>query len=160
MNMRDAPPPVLDSARVLLYAILDDSVRWTGRQTLIVGGKKLGPVPRLALCQNVWGEFKDIHIFHCNDQWEVLGAGGGRTLDDAKASAEIAYAGVVAKWIAMNVSEEEGRAWTMEHSTGMKCSFCDRIPAEIERLITGKSGAICNYCIAELHAKMQDNHAA
>ena len=91
------PPYVLDSARVHFYAILDDSVTYTGRITTYVGGRLLGPVPRLAICENL-AEDNDFLILYCNDAWEVLGAGGSETLDGALFSAERAYRGLKEKW--------------------------------------------------------------
>jgi len=151
MSTSNAPPPVLDMARVIAFAILDESVQWTGRQKLIVGGKELGPVPRLALCQNVSGGLKDILVFHCNDEWEVLGVSGADTLEAARNSAERAYRGVSEKWVSTNVTEEDAKAWILENYRDMSCSFCGRDPGEFQRMVESKSGdvRICNYCIDE-----------
>ena len=151
--MSDAPPPVLDMARVIAYAIVDESVHWTGKQKLFVGDKELGPVPKLALCQNVNGDMTDILIFHCNDDWKVIGISGGKKLDNAKISAERAYRGITAKWISANVTEEEARAWIKENYPEMSCSFCERLACNLQQLIESKSGVrVCNYCIDELYA--------
>jgi len=155
--MINAPPPVLNFARVLAYAILDESVQWTGRQTLFYGGREVGPVPCLALCQNTWGNHKDILLFHCNVDWEVLGTSSAPSLDEARASAENAYRGVDTKWIMLNTSEEEAREWIRRDCKNMLCSFCERIPPEIEQLIRGKSAGICNYCAGEIPRLMKGN---
>jgi len=166
MDRRDAPPPVLDMARVIAYAFVDDSVQWTGRQTLLVGGKQLGPVPRLALCQNVSGGLRDILVFHCNNEWDVLGVSGGETIEAAKASAERAYRGITQKWIDTGVTEQQAIAWMKENIKDMSCSFCDRVPGDFERLIENKAGTVrvCNYCIEEhykwLHDEPNDENAA
>jgi ClpX C4-type zinc finger protein len=154
MPKSDSPPPVLDRARVIAYAVLDDSVQWTGRQKLFVGGKELGPVPRLALCQNVEGNLKDILVFHCNDEWDVLGVSGGKTLEAAKASAERAYRGVGAKWISTNVTEDEAKSWIEKNCADVSCSFCDRTLDDYQHLVGNKAGSvrICNYCIDEYYA--------
>lgn len=157
--MTDAPPPVLDMARVIAYAIVDDSVQWTGRQTLFVNGKELGTVPRLALCQNVSGELRDILVFHCNDEWDVLGVSGGKTIEEAKASAERAYRGITAKWIPTHVTEQEAISWMKENCKDMSCSFCDRAPGDYEELVESKGGTVrvCNYCIDEHYKWIHDN---
>jgi hypothetical protein len=155
MTSADAPPPVIDMARVIAYAVVDDSVQWTGRQTIFVGREELGPVPRLALAQNVTGELKDVLIFHCNDQWEVLGVSGGATLEEAKSRAERAYRGITAKWIDRNVSIEEAKAWIEENYDHIFCFFCGRSPGEFQSLVTGKLASICNVCIDELHLQMR-----
>ena len=51
MNCAANPPPVLSMARVLAYAIVDESIGFSGSQRLYVDGELLGKVPRLALCQ-------------------------------------------------------------------------------------------------------------
>src|SRR5215831_9214299 len=43
------PPPILDSARVLCYAVVDGSVGCSGRTLLFVGGVEVGGVPYLAI---------------------------------------------------------------------------------------------------------------
>ena len=151
-----APPPVLDMARVIAYAILDSSVEWTGRQRLYAGGNLLGAVPRLALCQNTSGPLTDILLFHCNDEWEVLGASGGPTLEDAKAMAERAYRGISAKWVHLDTTPEEADRWIREHHKDIVCSFCDR-PLEVDnRMFTGKNASICAACVKELHQVMAE----
>jgi hypothetical protein len=149
------PPPAIESARVLAYAILDDAVRWNRRKKLIQGGTEVGPVPCLALCQNTWGDWQQIHVFHCNGDWEVLGASGAPTLEEAKASAERSYPGVGAKWVLLSTTREDARQWIRDQSLDLLCSFCDRIPAEMESLIKGNSAAICNHCAVACHARMQ-----
>ena len=152
----EAPPPVLDMTRVIAYAIVDESVEWTGRQTLFVGGELLGPVPRLALGQDVTGDLKDTLVFHCNEKWEVLGVSGGATLEEAKARIERAYRGITAKWIDRGVSIEEARAWIYENSDHIICHFCGRRPGEFQQIAAGKLSAICNVCVDSLYADMHE----
>jgi hypothetical protein len=75
-----SPPPVLDSARVVSYASVHDIPyrRWGA---LIVGGKPLEHVPRLAICANL-AEDGALGLFHCGDQWNVLGCTGGDAVHD------------------------------------------------------------------------------
>jgi len=142
----DSPPPVLDCARVLAYAITDASVNYIERQTLYVGGKLLGRVPRLAICQNI-GE-DEMLVFHCDNNWNVLGAAGGhRSAENAKAQVERAYAGIASKWVDTNVSVDQANAYLREHSGDDVCSFCGRMPHEVEKLIQESTGRICDMCI-------------
>jgi hypothetical protein len=90
------PPAILDSSQVLMYAILDESVKFTGRAVVMVGEKIIDPVPRLAICHNLYDD--DILLFLCDNDWNVLGAGGYGTLENAQTRAESAYAGASAKW--------------------------------------------------------------
>jgi hypothetical protein len=90
------PPAILDSSQVLMYATLDDSVKFTGRAVVMVGEKIIDPVPRLAICRNLYDD--DILLFLCDNDWNVLGAGGYGTIENAQARAESAYAGSSARW--------------------------------------------------------------
>src|SRR5262249_37449937 len=90
------PPAILDSAQVLFYAELDASVRYMGGAFVLIGGKIIDPVPRLAICHNLYDD--DVLLFRCDDEWNVLGAGGYGTVEKAQAAAEAAYAGVGGKW--------------------------------------------------------------
>jgi len=98
------PPAVIDGARVLEYAIVDPSVRYTGRLHLYHGDTRVGPVPRLAIGQNP--DMKELLLLHCDEHWNVLGAqiwnAPGQvtvtSVDEVKARAENYYAGISAKW--------------------------------------------------------------
>ena len=143
-------------ARVIAYAILDPSVEWTGRQRLFVGGQLLGPVPRLALCQNIGGDLTDILLLHCNDDWESLGASGGPTLEDAKAEAERVYRGVSAKWIDTSTTPEQAASWIRAHYPDTICSFCGRLPTEFDLAVEGKGVQICSTCVQEFHKMLSE----
>jgi hypothetical protein len=105
---------VLGNARVLEYAILDESVTYSGHSSLFVGNvkehlKELGPVPRLAIAQDL--KTGEIMLLHCDQDWEVLGLGGNYdSVAKAKASAERAYhfgtTGVVA-----GLAPQSSRQW-------------------------------------------------
>src|SRR5262245_22403310 len=100
----DRPPPVLDSARVLEFAVVDSSVRFTGALHLYHGGERVGPVPCLAICRdpNVDG----LLLFHCDKNWNVLGAQIWNnpdrpvvaTVEGVKERAEEYYSGISSKW--------------------------------------------------------------
>jgi hypothetical protein len=143
------PPPVLDCAWVLEYAEVDESVRYTGKSTLYVGGKELGAVPRLALCQNL--DEAEVMIFHCDREWNVLGTGSAPSLSAARESAERAYSGISAKWIKSRYSREEAEKYLSESWAEERCSFCGRMPHQVSSLVHGQTGAkICNLCVSEL----------
>ena len=100
------PPRVLDGAQVLEYAILDSSVRFTGKLHLFHGGKRVGPVPCLAICRDP--NLKELLLLHCDENWNVLGGEIWNapdrppvtTVEEVKVRAENAYAGVTSKWVA------------------------------------------------------------
>ena len=93
----NCPPFVLNSARVLVYANVDTTVSHTGRIEVYVDGERLPPVPCLAICENLSHE-GDFLLCYCTEGWDVLGVGSYDSLDVAKQSAEVAYAGISKKW--------------------------------------------------------------
>jgi hypothetical protein len=98
------PPPVLDSARVLFYATVNDSVKFTGRTLSFVNGQEVGQVPCLAICEQE--TTKEALLFHCDSEWNTLGCSVHASTDEAKARAERIYAGLSTRWIDANVSKE------------------------------------------------------
>jgi hypothetical protein len=142
-------------ARVVAYAIVDDSVEWTGRQMIFVGDEKLGRIPRLALGCDTTGELDDVLIFYCNEQWDVLALTGAATVEEAKAKTELAYRGLSSKWVDVDTPPDEVRAWIRENYEHIFCLFCGRNPVDMTSLITRKLGAICNHCIGEFYAEFR-----
>ncbi len=144
------PPPVLDYARVLAYAVVDESVIYSERGCLFVDGKLPGPVPRLAICQKL-GE-SEIMVFHCDNEWNVLGAAGRHSsLQDAKTAVERTYQGLSNKWVDTSVTEEEAREFLELEFSGEKCSFCGRWPSHVEQMISKGNLRICNKCVGEFY---------
>jgi len=152
---QNAPPPVIDFARVIAWAVVGANVRWTGRQVLFVGDERLGSVPRLAICQNVSGPLTDVLLFHCNDSWEVLSVSGGKTVDDVRAMAERAYEGISAQWIEVNVTTKEAKAWIHANMPEHVCGFCGKLPTEVDGFFSGESTAICFACVEEMYRKLR-----
>jgi hypothetical protein len=150
------PPPVFASDRVLEYAILTSVVRYSGRSDLLVGGKELGPVPRLAICQPL-GETTFL-LFHCDDDWNLLGVSSHTSLAEAKARAERIYAGISACWIDRQVTEADAAEYLEQEFGDERCRFCGRLPFDVEQLVVHeRGGPICDACIEELHAFIHDS---
>lgn len=63
--MRESPPPLIEGARVLQYALLDRTVTYSGHSRLFVGGKEVGPVPRLAIGKAM--SDGKVLLFHCDN---------------------------------------------------------------------------------------------
>ena len=80
-----------------MYAETGAPASYTGRITVHANGRWLEPVPRLAICEDLVDG--DILIFHCDEAWNVLAAGGAKTTDEAQRTAEIAYSGISARWV-------------------------------------------------------------
>jgi hypothetical protein len=154
------PPPVLGNARVLEYAILDESVKYSGHSTLFVGKpdqglKELGPVPCLAIAQEL--KTGEIMLLHCDEKWEVLGLGGNYdSVSQVKAKAERAYHGVSARWIETKISEAEALKYLEELWADERCNFCGKIPTDFNMMIKRDNVRICDSCIEEFHKMLHE----
>jgi len=154
------PPPVISNCRVLAYAVVDESVHWVDRQLLFRGDKSLGRVPRLAIGENIPNRIRDeVHIFHCDEHWEVLFDLEQESLEKAKARMERDYHGISEKWINANFSTEEVDAWIKEDEAqtiaeigGLNCALCGRSYLDVDKMVSGKNGFVCGKCIEEAHA--------
>lgn len=145
-----APPPALDCAHAIEYAIVDDAVTFEQRRTLNVGGEWLGAVPRLAICQNL--DESEFMVFHCDGEWNVLGvAAGYKSVAEAKTKTERSYHGISAKWGPTGYSRKEAAKYVADQFEGQDCSFCGRTPLQYQACV-GDAARICNHCINEFHA--------
>lgn len=153
---RRAPPPVLNSARVLAYAFVDDIPyrRWGA---LYVDGKLLEHVPRLAICANLGKNDLGALLFHCSDEWEVLGTSGADTVPAAKEHAERNYPGASARWVDVNTSLEDALRYYDAETGGLKCSFCGQRPFDLDEWIEGKGAAICKDCVGKYYRAFRDS---
>lgn len=110
----EAPPPVIDCAKLLLFAINDSDVSYTGRLSLHIGippdMKQVGELPGIVILKP-YNELEDFLIGFCDDFWEVQGVVGTNSLEKAKRKAESYYAGIESKWRESPYSEEEIRQY-------------------------------------------------
>ena len=90
------PPPELDGARVLKYAVLTDEIRNTGNVWHRVNGLDLPKVYALAICK--YDDNEDYYIFYCDSDWNVMTDLCRETLDAALGSAELEYKGITKHW--------------------------------------------------------------
>ncbi len=155
-TVSDQPPPVLDCARVLEFAVVDDSVTFTGRLSLYVDGMPLGAVPKLAICENMGGN-PETFLFHCDAEWNVLGASVHPSAEVARARAENAYAGISGKWHTSTYSSEEAQKFLSESWGNHRCAFCGKTPDQVHALLEGRTGArICDLCVEELRKALHE----
>ena len=71
---RNPPPPVIDSARVMFYAFVDD-IPYRKWGALYHGEQLIEHVPCLAMCINLGKDIGPL-LFHCDDEWNTLGTSG------------------------------------------------------------------------------------
>lgn len=148
-----APPPVIDAARVLAYAAVDD-IPYRESGLLLVDGKPLKHVPRLAICVNL-GKGLGVLLFHCDEAWNVLGTTVGSSVEEVKARAEMNYPGVAARWVDVGTTVEQGLAFYDEQTGGKRCSFCGRRAFEVEGWIENQSAIICRGCVEDYYAEFR-----
>lgn len=151
---KNPPPPVIDSARVLSYALVDDiPYRQHGR--LYVGDELLEAVPRLAIVLNL---SKDIGpmLFHCDYQWNALGTSGAGSVAEVKDLAEKNYPGVSTRWIDINTSVEDALRYYDEQTGLALCNFCGKRPFETEGWVEGRAAHICQTCIDSYYKEFHE----
>jgi hypothetical protein len=95
----DKPPTMLAGARVLRHAIIDSSIECTGKISVYVDGKLVGPAAGLAISK--YNHEDCVCIFYCNEKWDVFAAAEYPTVEKAVQRMEIAYRGSSKKWETM-----------------------------------------------------------
>jgi hypothetical protein len=88
-----SPPPVLNGARVLTYAIIGADVTPTGNTVhRFHPDGVMGPAAALAICQYE-GE-KGCYLFYCDTEWNVVTDTWHESLGEAMKQAEFEYSGI------------------------------------------------------------------
>ena len=147
--MRQPPPPVIDSARILAYAFVDDlAYRQWGK--LFVGGRPVEKVPRLAIAVNLGKDIGPL-LLHCDEAWNVIATSGADSVEAVKARAERNYPGISARWVDTNISLEEALRYYDEEWPGLMCSFWCKRPFEVEGVVEGPGVAICRACVEDCY---------
>lgn len=150
---RKPPPLVIDSARVLSYAFVED-IEYRKAGALYSNDKLIEKVPCLAICVNL-GEDIGPMLFHCDEEWNALGTLGADTIDEVKSRAERNYPGVDKRWTDTNVSVETALAFYDSQTDNMRCSFCGKRPFEVTTWVQGKTAIICSNCVTEFHRDLE-----
>ncbi|MBM0107312.1 ClpX C4-type zinc finger protein [Steroidobacter sp. S1-65] len=150
---RSPPPPVIDAARVVAYAFVDD-IPYLPAGARILASEGLDQAPRLAIAVRL-SEPSGPVIFHCDEEWISRGASTAESIERAKQDAECNYPGVGNRWIDTNVTVEEALAFYDSETAGLRCSFCGRRPFEVEGLIEGPQATICRGCVEEFFCDFQ-----
>jgi len=146
----EAPPPILDSARVVLYALVGDLV-YRPHNRLYRGNTLVERVPSLAICENL-GDDVGPMLFHCDGDWTVLGVIGGDSVESCKSAAAKRYPGVENRWIDRGVSAEDALNYYDSLPGNNSCSFCGKRPFQIQGgFADGKDARICKECVDAYH---------
>jgi hypothetical protein len=144
----EAPSLLMLDAGVVAYALVEEGVEYTGRLDLVVDGKHLGPVPRLAICQAILED--ELFLCHCDDSWKVLGVTGGLpSLEEAIRTAERGYRGSANRWVLTGLTRLSASDLATESTRHLVCSFCGRGPKELDALIEARGARLCNHCLRD-----------
>lgn len=92
------PPPIVGSARVVLWASLDAPLASDDAHRRIAGRLADGPVVALAICVCEDGCF----LFRCNASWQVVADTWHASLEEARGQAEFEHEGLALNWTASN----------------------------------------------------------
>jgi hypothetical protein len=153
--MMEKPPSVINSARIIAYAVLDESVCYRGHSSLFVDGKEVGAVPCLAIGQDL--NDTEIFLFHCDRDWAVLGVVGYASINEAKDHANRLYAGVSNRWIETHVTKQEASEYLQSLEDDARCAFCGKGPRDAVYLIEKGGKRICDSCIKDFHRLLHDD---
>ena len=148
------PPPVIDCARLLHYAVTDKSLVYSGRTILFVGGKEVGRVPCLAICKNKISN--GVLLFHCRRDWSVIGCSAHESVATAKKRAGRIYSGLSTCWRESHVTKDKAERFLNKLFGETRCSCCGRRPDQIGRLFSKGRALVCGSCVEELHEMMLD----
>jgi len=147
---RNPPPRVIDSARVMSHAFVDD-IPYRKWGAIYHGEQLVEHVPRLAICLNLGNDIGPL-LLHCDSDWNTLGASGAETIAELKERAERNYPGVSARWVDLNTSRENALKFYDEQIEARRCSFCGKRPFEIEGgWVEGNGAVICRECVEKYY---------
>jgi ClpX C4-type zinc finger len=153
-----APPPVLATCRILWHATIRKPAQYSGHSHLFVNGREVGPVPRLAICENLARREEGAALLHCGRNWSVLGVAGYKSIREARARAAHIYPGVEKQWIRGTVSKRQAIAYLNEVVwRGQRCGFCGKRPYEVGQWFTGRGASICDGCVRSLSRNLSAN---
>lgn len=151
---KNPPPPVINSARVLSYAFVDD-IPYRKHGRLFVGDEPLEAVPRLAIVVNLGKDIGPL-LDHCDEEWKVLGTSGADSVAAVKAKAELNYPGVASRWVDVNTSVEDALNFYDEKTGSATCNFCGKRPFDFGECAKGPSTVICRSCIGAYYQAFQE----
>ena len=166
--MSNIPPPIIDCAKVLLYAVNDDAVEYTDNLELHVGGeagfKRIGELPYLAISET-YNEPQTYLLMFCNEEWDVQGVIRYTTIDEAKIKAERGYRGIAEKWCKSPYDEENINDFLRdEYEVDPKsewwkfyCSFCGKEDSKCGSVVRGKYASICKSCVLSFYEAFTEN---
>lgn len=154
------PPPAINFERLLYYAVLGKSIRYSGCKLMFVGPsaeklKELKRVPCVAICEGKFENKKTFWLFYCDKDWNTVGSAHYESPVVAMRRADRMYPGISAAWVKANVTKKQAENYLKHLWKHSRCHFCNNVkpgPAKISQIIATQEGpGICNYCIDALY---------
>jgi hypothetical protein len=115
------PPPAIAYARLLYYAALGKSIRYSGCKLMFVGYdknkklKELKKVPCIAIgVGKFMGEEEEIQLIYCDKDWESIARVPYASIEDAMRRAERMYPGISALWIKSKVTKKQAKNYLVK----------------------------------------------
>ncbi|MDJ0927511.1 MAG: hypothetical protein QNJ73_07645 [Gammaproteobacteria bacterium] len=97
MRNLETSPEYLDGAKVICFAVFDETVKYTGATVTSFQGEEVNThTTRVAICR--YEDEAEYLLFHCDDSWRVLGVGGDGDFTAVKHWAEKTYQRVSKLW--------------------------------------------------------------
>jgi hypothetical protein len=166
--MNSKPPPIIDSAKLIIFAVNDEDVEYTDRIDLHIGTSengfvRIGEMPNLAITRTYYDN--SFLLMLCDEEWDTKGLIQFTTIEEAQLKAERGYKGINEKWQESPYSQDEideylrdvyevdpkSEWWTMF------CSFCGKKDSELEMLLQGKHATICKHCVKNFYEEIIKN---
>ncbi len=103
--MMNAPPDIIDGARVLRWSCIGRTHRPTGNCQHTVTGRVPGDAAALAIVR--YDEKSGFDLFGCDADWNSVMDSWHGTLEEALAQAEFEYEGIAKTWNVVPVIEAD-----------------------------------------------------
>ena len=167
--MSQIPPPIIDSAKVLVFAQNDDDVVYTDKIELHVGStegefRRIGEMPYLVIARP-YNSPEGYLLLFCNAEWGAEGVIAFTSMEEAKRKAERGYRGISQKWTISPYTEDDLNEFLRNEYNvdplsewwSQICSFCGRKESELESVVVGKYASICRQCVLEFYEAFNEN---
>ena len=146
------PPPIIDAAKVVAFAIVGPDREFNAAKALWVGDVRVGRVPKLAITEG--SDASDFLVLFCDEEWRSIAIVGAKSLDDAKHRASAFYPDIQDAWQAAPYSQADVERFIEAIYGTLRCSFCGRLPFEVAALFEVPSARICDTCIKQYRDKL------
>lgn len=168
MRMIFKPPPIIDTAKLIIFASNDEDVEYTDRIDLHAstsenGFVRIGEMPNLAITRTYYDNSYLLMI--CDEGWNAKGVIQFATIEEAKIKAERGYKGLNEKWQDSPYSQQEIDDFLRDEYGvdprsewwAMICSFCGKNDSELQVLFQGKHATICKNCVKRFYEELIKN---